>query len=67
MRDLYLLTLIADSIRLDQTAMTPEVNGTDVVIPDVVNEEAMEEAEGMTSYLYRLISYHYFHFRRSKV
>lgn len=28
--------------------MTPEVNGTDVVVPDVVNDEAMEEAEGMT-------------------
>lgn len=26
--------------------MTPELNGSDVVVPEAVNDEAMEEVEG---------------------
>lgn len=39
-------SFLSDSIRLDQAAMTPDVNGGDVVVPDGMTEEAMEEAEG---------------------
>lgn len=46
MSKLYSSLHISDSIRLDQTAMTPELNGGDVIVPEAVEEEAMEEVEG---------------------